>query len=63
MPRLTNLPNIISITRLLLVPLAVWLIVSGLYPAAFWLFMIAGVSDAVDGFFARLFDAQTPLGS
>ena len=63
MPRLTNLPNIISIARLLSVPLAVWLIVSGLYPAAFWLFMIAALSDAVDGFLARLFNAQTPLGA
>ena len=63
MPRLTNLPNIISIARLLSVPLAVWLIVSGLYPAAFWLFVMAGISDAADGFLARLFNAQTPLGA
>ncbi len=63
MPRLTNLPNIISIARLLSVPVAVWLIVSDLYAAAFWLFMIAGLSDAVDGFLARLFNAQTPLGA
>jgi len=63
MPRLSNLPNIISIARLLSVPLAVWLIVSGLYPAAFWLFVMAGISDAADGFLARLFNAQTPLGA
>ncbi len=62
MPRVTNLPNIISVVRLLLVPLAVWLILSSMYLAAFWLFVIAGVSDAVDGFLARQFNAQTPLG-
>lgn len=63
MPKLTNLPNIISIARLLSVPLAIWLILSSLYQAAFWLFMIAGFSDAVDGFLARQFNAQTPLGA
>lgn len=58
-----NLPNLISLGRLLLVPLAIWLILGGRYGAAFWVFVIAGVSDAIDGFIAKRFDRRTRLGA
>jgi cardiolipin synthase len=58
-----NLPNLISLGRLLLVPLAISLILDGNYWGALWVFVIAGVSDAVDGFIARRFDRRTPLGA
>jgi cardiolipin synthase len=58
-----NLPNLISLGRLLLVPLAIWLILGGRYGAAFWVFTIAGVSDALDGFIAKHFDRRTRLGA
>src|SRR5260370_4856839 len=58
-----NLPNVISLGRLLLVPLAISLILDGRYYAAFWIFVIAGVSDAVDGFIAKRFDRRTRLGA
>ncbi len=58
-----NLPNLISLGRLLLVPLAISLILEGSYWAAFWIFVIAGVSDAVDGFIAKRFDRRTRLGA
>ena len=48
-----NLPNLISLGRLLLVPLAISLILDGSYWAAFWVFVVAGVSDALDGFIAK----------
>lgn len=48
-----NLPNIITFARLCAVPAAVWLVLHGQFPAAFWLFVAAGVSDAVDGWLAR----------
>ena len=57
-----NLPNLISLARLLSAPVAVWLILSGEMAIAFWLFVAAGVSDAVDGFLATRFDARTNLG-
>jgi cardiolipin synthase len=57
-----NLPNLISLVRLLSVPVLVWLILDGELHAAFWLFVAAGVSDAVDGFVAKRFDARTSLG-
>jgi cardiolipin synthase len=58
-----NLPNLISLARLLLVPLAIWLILGGRYGAAFWVFVVAGVSDAVDGFIAKRFNRRTRLGA
>jgi cardiolipin synthase (CMP-forming) len=58
-----NLPNLITLGRLLLVPIAISLILEGRYRAAFWIFVIAGVSDAVDGFIAKNFDRRTRLGA
>jgi cardiolipin synthase (CMP-forming) len=58
-----SLPNLISLGRLLLVPLAIWLIVGGHYGAAFWVFIVAGVSDALDGFIAKHFDRRTRFGA
>lgn len=58
-----TIPNLISIARLLLVPLIVWLIVAGQFSLAFWVFIAAGLSDAIDGFIARTFDLRSDLGS
>src|SRR5215471_2541867 len=58
-----NLPNLISLGRLLLVPLAISLILDGKYWGAFWIFVVAGVSDALDGFIAKRFDRRTRLGA
>ena len=60
---LISLPNLISLARLFAVPLMVWLIVAGEMTAAFWVFVAAGISDAVDGFIAKRFDAITTFGS
>ncbi len=57
-----NIPNLITLSRLLSVPVMVWLIVDGILLAAFWLFVIAGISDAVDGLVAKHLDAETELG-
>ncbi|HTV44197.1 MAG TPA: CDP-alcohol phosphatidyltransferase family protein [Stellaceae bacterium] len=58
-----NLPNLISLGRLLLAPLAIWLILDGRYGAAFWVFVCAGVSDALDGFIAKRFNRRTRIGA
>lgn len=58
-----NLPNLITLARLFCVPLAVWLIFAERYGAAFWVFVGAGVSDALDGYIAKRFDRRTRLGA
>ncbi len=57
------LPNIISVLRLFLAPFIIWLIVSGNMFGAFVVFVLAGISDALDGFIARRFNLQTELGA
>ncbi len=58
-----NLPNLITLGRLLCVPLAIWLVLSDDLGAAFWLFVAAGLSDAIDGFIAKRFDQRSRLGA
>jgi cardiolipin synthase (CMP-forming) len=58
-----SLPNLITIARILIVPVTIWLIVSGEYALAFLAFLAAGVSDGVDGFIAKRFDLRTELGA
>lgn len=58
-----SLPNIITIGRLLLVPVIVSMIVAAQWRDAFFVFLIAGVSDAADGWLAKTFDLRTELGA
>jgi cardiolipin synthase len=58
-----NPPNIITLGRVILVPLVFWLLVTGQTQAAFVAFIIAGISDAVDGYLAKTFGWTTELGA
>ena len=62
-PGSVTIPNLISILRLFLVPLTIWLISSDKTRWAFFAFVLAGVSDAVDGFLARQFNMGSALGA
>jgi cardiolipin synthase len=59
----TTIPNLITLGRILLVPVVVWAIASNAMWVAFVLFLAAGVSDAVDGFLAKRFDMTSELGA
>jgi cardiolipin synthase len=58
-----SIPNLITLVRILLVPVVVWAITSGEMRFAFVLFLAAGISDAVDGFLAKRFGMATELGA
>ena len=58
-----NLPNLITISRLLLTPYIVWLLLIESYFLGFIFFLISGISDALDGFIAKRFNQKTLLGS
>lgn len=58
-----NLPNLISIARLLAVPVVIWCMLQGAWTAAFATFVLAGISDALDGFIAKRFGMTSELGS
>jgi cardiolipin synthase len=58
-----SVPNIITLARILLVPIIVWAIASSQMEIAFAIFVVAGVSDAVDGFLAKRFNMASELGA
>lgn len=59
----SSLPNLITLARLVLVPLIIWLIANGQWGQSCVVFIVAGVSDGVDGFLARHFNLRTELGA
>lgn len=58
-----SIPNLITLGRIILVPIVVWAITSGDMLAAFGLFLAAGISDGVDGFLAKRFQMASELGA
>lgn len=58
-----NLANTVTLGRLITVVPIVWLIATERLQAAFWVFVAAGISDAIDGFIAKNFNSRTDLGA
>jgi cardiolipin synthase len=55
-------PNQITLLRLIFVPLVVMNVMDRRYKLALVLFVLAGISDAVDGLLARILRQQTIVG-
>jgi cardiolipin synthase (CMP-forming) len=63
-PRLTiNLPNFITLIRILLTPLFVIFLLKETFFAAILVFSVASISDGLDGFIARCYNQRTELGA
>lgn len=60
---LRHLPNILCVFRIVLVAPVLWGITRGHYDLALALFVLAGLTDLVDGFLARQFDWRSELGA
>lgn len=58
-----SIPNILTLVRILLVPVFVILLLRNLYSHALAVFILAGLSDGLDGFIARYFNQRTVLGA
>ncbi len=58
-----GLPNLITLGRVILVPIIIWLMVSGNQQMAFLMFVVAGLSDAADGFIAKRYHLESELGA
>ena len=58
-----NLPNLLTLFRVLLIPLFVILIINKLFSWAIVTFAVAGATDAVDGLIARVTHQRTELGA
>jgi cardiolipin synthase len=59
---LKSIPNMLSILRLLLVPVFLWLLIADQFLIAFLVLMFASFTDWLDGFIARKFNQITSLG-
>jgi cardiolipin synthase len=60
---LFTVPNLITLARICAVPAAVWLMLQHRLDIAFLVFVGAGVSDAVDGWLARVWNQRSALGA
>ena len=60
--KLKYIPNMICVARIILVAPIVWSLVEQRYGLALGLILVAGLSDALDGYLARRFDWRTRLG-
>jgi cardiolipin synthase len=58
-----NIPNSLTLVRLLLTPLFVILLIRNQLKPALAVFFLAGISDGLDGLIARWFDQRTVLGA
>jgi cardiolipin synthase len=58
-----TVPNLITFLRMGLVPWFLIVVLKGDSRAALWIFIIAGISDGLDGFIARFFNQRSALGA
>ncbi len=58
-----TIPNLLSILRMGLIPWFVVAVLDGRSSQALWVFAVAGITDALDGFIARFWKQQSVLGA
>src|SRR4030095_2151162 len=61
--RLSQVPNVITVVRVLLVIPTAWCLLTSRYVEALALMAVAGASDAVDGWLARRLSSVTRFGA
>ena len=60
--RIVTLPNLLTVFRMALIPVFVSLLFYQKFVWALGIFIIAGITDGLDGLLARRFQQQSPLG-
>ena len=58
-----NIPNTLTITRILVIPVFITSIVYKRYDYSLFLFVFAALTDLLDGLFARMTNQKTALGT
>lgn len=61
--RIITVPNVLTVFRMVLVPIFVTLLFYGRFGTALGVFVLAGVTDGLDGLLARRFDQKSQLGT
>ena len=57
------IPNTITILRIFVVPIIIYLLLQKSFGTSFWVIFVAGLSDGLDGYVAKRFNAVTRLGT
>ena len=60
---LGQIPNLLTLLRIAAAPALILLLLSEEYEFALILFVVAGITDSLDGWFAKRFDCVTELGA
>ena len=58
-----DIPNVLTVLRILLTVPVTWLLLSRQYSSALLLFAVAGISDGLDGYLAKRYGWESRLGS
>lgn len=58
-----NIPNLLTLIRIILVPVIVILLIQASFFKAMIVFVVAGITDGLDGFLARVLNQKTVLGA
>ncbi|CAG2244367.1 CRLS [Mytilus edulis] len=61
--QIINIPNVLTMSRIVATPFLGYLVVQEAYTPAFCIFVVAGMTDVLDGYIARNFNQMTVLGS
>ena len=59
---LKHIPNILTVLRLILIPVILYFIYTGNYIMAFLIFTLSAITDILDGFIARKFNLISNVG-
>ena len=60
---LSQIPNLLTLVRVAACPVLVLLLYEGRYELALYLFIVAGITDGLDGFIAKRFDCESKFGA
>ena len=60
---LAQIPNLLTLVRIAACPVLVLLLYEGRYDLAFYVFILAGVTDGLDGFIAKRFNCESGFGA
>ena len=60
---MNNLPNILTLARVGIIPLVIIAMLAGFGQVAMVLFIIAGITDFFDGYFARKYKVESKIGA
>lgn len=58
-----TLPNLLTASRLILAPFVAWRLALHDVEGAFWLFVVAAITDLLDGWLARLLNQKSDFGA